>query len=163
VIGEFYRLLDEETVEQCTRSMEAAIRRDRAREINPYEIEEEPVSIFNKEVYEQYLEKVKNGGVKHDAGKPRMALLPPKALRHVAEVMTFGADKYGEHNYLGGMDHLRLLDAMLRHINSHISGQDRDEETGKYHIAHAAACTLMLLEYLINDLGSDNRWEGYKR
>lgn len=153
MIGEFYKLLDEER-------------------------KEEPVSIFNKDVYEQYLAKVhdpvetdnskakellrREEGVKHDEGKPRMSLLPPKALRHVAEVMTFGADKYGEHNYLGGMDHLRLLDAMLRHINAHISGQDMDEESGKYHIAHAAACTLMLLEYLINDLGTDNRWEGYK-
>jgi len=31
---------------------------------------------------------------KDDAGKPRFSLIPPKAERSVAEVLTFGAEKY---------------------------------------------------------------------
>lgn len=97
-------------------------------------------------------------GIKHDSGKPPLGLLPPKALREVAEVMAFGAKKYGKHNYLAGMDWSRLYDAMLRHVNSFIDGEDNDPETGLSHIAHASCCALFLLEYIKRDIGTDDRY-----
>lgn len=101
-------------------------------------------------------------GVKHDESKPKMSLVSPLALREVAQVMTFGADKYGTYNYLGGMNHSRLLDAALRHINAHITGNTQDLESGLLHLSHAAASLLMLIEYIKTGVGVDDRWEGYK-
>ena len=48
-------------------------------------------------------------GLKFDSEKPRMDLLPPKAIFEVAKVLGFGAEKYGPENW-------RLLDLSLIHI-----------------------------------------------
>lgn len=93
---------------------------------------------------------------KDDAGKPRMDLLPWSGLETVAEVMTFGADKYGERNYQG-LDHSRLFAAALRHLSAWWQGEDLDPETELPHIAHAACCVLMLTEMTQDGLGEDDR------
>ena len=38
-------------------------------------------------------------GLKFDSEKPRMDLLPPKAISEVAKVLGFGAEKYGPENW----------------------------------------------------------------
>ena len=38
-------------------------------------------------------------GKKFDSEKPKMYLLPPKALIEVSKVLTFGAEKYDEENW----------------------------------------------------------------
>ena len=38
-------------------------------------------------------------GIKYDSVKPRMNLLPPKAIVEVSKVLTFGAEKYDAENY----------------------------------------------------------------
>lgn len=35
-------------------------------------------------------------GLKHDAGKLRLDLIPPEAIRVLGEVLTCGTDKYGD-------------------------------------------------------------------
>lgn len=99
-----------------------------------------------------------DSGVKYDKGKPRMELLSPSALQEIAKVMTHGAKKYGDYNWLGGMKHSRLYGAALRHITSHLDGEDLDEETGISHLAHAGCCLMMLLTYEIKGLGTDDRY-----
>lgn len=89
-------------------------------------------------------------GRKNDSAKPRMSLVPTKALVKVAEVMTYGADKYEAYNWAKGLNHSRLMDATLRHLYSHMNGDDLDEETNLPHLAHAAASILMLLETFLN-------------
>jgi hypothetical protein len=85
-------------------------------------------------------------GTKHDQGKPELALIPAHAIESVGAVMSFGAKKYGNHNYLGGISYTRLLSACLRHTFAYIRGADLDAESGLPHWAHAAACLLMLGE-----------------
>lgn len=99
-------------------------------------------------------------GNKNDTNKPKMSLLPSYALAEVAQVMTMGAEKYGRYNYLDGMEYSRILDANLRHLNAFIGGEDNDAESGLSHLAHAAANSLMLLEYIIRDIGEDDRYPG---
>lgn len=41
----------------------------------------------------------------------------------------------------------RMLASLKRHINAFEQGQDLDEETGLYHIAHAAWNALALVSY----------------
>lgn len=94
---------------------------------------------------------------KFDDQKPRMSLIPQRALMEVAKVMTMGAKKYDDHNWRKGMNWSRLSDAQLRHMAKFINGQNYDEESGLYELAHAAANCLMLLEYQLNNLGDDDR------
>jgi hypothetical protein len=98
-------------------------------------------------------------GTKHDSGKPRLELLPPHAIVALAEVMTKGAEKYGAHNYLGGMDHGRLIGAALRHIYAYLRGEDLDE-LGTLHLSNAAVDLMMVIEYRSRGIGKDDRYKG---
>lgn len=91
-------------------------------------------------------------GVKYDGEKPRMYLLPPKALTEVAKVLTFGASKYDENNWKK-LDNLqnRYTGATLRHIFAHMDGEELDPETGLDHLAHALCCLLFKLEAKLED------------
>lgn len=71
--------------------------------------------------------------------------------------MTFGAAKYGSHNWRGGMAWGRLAAAAFRHMAAWCRGEDTDAESGLSHLAHAAACVLMLLECTARDVGEDDR------
>ena len=88
--------------------------------------------------------------IKHGRGegKPRMTLVPPRALLQVAEVMTYGAQKYSAHNYLRGegLPFSDYLDAAKRHLLAFELGSDTDVESGHAHLAHASCCILMLME-----------------
>ena len=96
-------------------------------------------------------------GVKFDAGKPPLGLIPRQALEAEAQVMAFGANKYGRDNWRGGMDWTRLSDAALRHITAFVDGEDVDPETGLPHLAHARCCLAFLLAYSELELGRDDR------
>lgn len=87
--------------------------------------------------------------IKHDTGKPMMSLVEPSFIRGLAEVLTFGANKYAKNNWKladseEGRD--RIKDAMLRHIYKYLDGQEFDDETGFSHLYHAAF-GLMALSY----------------
>lgn len=97
-------------------------------------------------------------GVKYDAGKPRMSLIPASALIEEAKVMTYGAQKYAPHNWRKGMPYTRVLDAALRHINAFNGGEDKDPETGLSHLAHARCCLAFLIEYQESGIGEDDRY-----
>ncbi len=86
-------------------------------------------------------------GIKHDSKKPKMNLLPPKAIVEVAKVLTFGAQKYGAENWKELEDlQNRYLAGALRHIFAHMDGEQLDPETGLSHMAHALCCLLFKLE-----------------
>jgi len=93
---------------------------------------------------------------KYDAGKAPMSLLPYAALEMIAQVLDFGAQKYGTHNWLGGMSWSRLADAALRHVNAWVWGEKLDKESGLPHLAHAACCILFLLTYERFGLGTND-------
>jgi hypothetical protein len=97
------------------------------------------------------------GGTKYDQDKPRMDLLPPIALTRVSEVLTFGANKYEDHNWAKGFKWSRLIGAAFRHIVAFMSGESKDPETGISHLAHAICCLMFLLEHEELRLGRDDR------
>lgn len=95
--------------------------------------------------------------VKHDQAKARWDLLPFDAVDSVAVVLTYGAAKYSSRNWELGMAWGRLLAAALRHLTLWARGQDKDEESGLPHLAHAACCVLMLLALTLRKVGTDDR------
>jgi hypothetical protein len=89
-------------------------------------------------------------GAKFDIGKPRVGLMFksfPRALLKVAEVVTFGAEKYSPLGHLKVKDGLdRYDDAKGRHLlNGYI--EDVDDESGCLHMTHEAWNALVKLEF----------------
>ncbi len=98
-------------------------------------------------------------GIKHDQGKPDMSLLSNTALLKVAEVMSFGKNKYAAHNWRGGFAWSRLLAAAARHLYAFIGGEDKDPESGLSHLAHCACCLMFLLEFEDTKKELDDRYK----
>lgn len=99
-------------------------------------------------------------GVKHDQDKPRYDLIPPEIEEAIAQVLTFGANKYGDRNWEHGMDWGRVYAAMRRHTGAWWSGQDNDPETGMSHLHHAACCIAFLVAFEKRGIGYDDRTKG---
>lgn len=96
-------------------------------------------------------------GRKDDGGKARTDLLPFDALDAVAQVLTYGANKYAARNWERGMAWGRLLGAALRHLFEWARGNDFDPESKLPHLAHASCCCLMLLSLTLRGVGADDR------
>lgn len=97
------------------------------------------------------------GGVKLDTGKIRFDLLPPDALEAVAQVYTFGAEKYAARNWELGMDWGRVYAAGQRHQHAFWRGENTDQETGYLHTAHMAFAALTLTAFQLRGIGNDSR------
>lgn len=96
--------------------------------------------------------------VKHDSGKLPWSLLPPEGVEPIVAVLAYGAAKYGRHNWREGMDWTRGYDAVQRHLQAWLTGENRDDESGLPHLAHAACTLLFLLAYDDRDIGTDDRF-----
>ncbi len=97
-------------------------------------------------------------GVKFDAGKPRLDLVPSEALVVLGEVLAYGANKYGKANWSKGLEHSRLIAATLRHLAAYNGGEDTDTESGLSHIGHAL-CNLAFLAWMVKNRPElDDRW-----
>lgn len=99
---------------------------------------------------------------KFDQGKEKFTMIPQLALKQVAKVFTHGAEKYGEFNYSGKGDVLRYMDALQRHTNQYLTGEDIDE-SGVHHLACVAANALMALDGILNGSINDNRNKAYSK
>jgi len=88
-----------------------------------------------------------------------MELLPTEGLIEISKVLTYGAKKYGAHNWRNGLDWSRLIGATFRHLVSWLGGERTDPESGLSHLAHAGCNILMLIEYNNINLGRDDRWK----
>jgi hypothetical protein len=100
------------------------------------------------------------GGTKHDNGKPPMELLARGWLEGVADVLAFGANKYGRWNWAKGLAQSRLIGAALRHIHAFNSGEDLDKESGLSHLYHASCCLMMASEMMRTRPDLDDRFKG---
>jgi hypothetical protein len=96
--------------------------------------------------------------VKFDNEKPRMDLLDTKFLLDLAAVMGYGAIKYEANNWRRGMRHGRYFAAMMRHAWAYWGGEENDQESGLPHLAHAAACIMMLMGIAKSHPELDDRW-----
>lgn len=81
------------------------------------------------------------------AGKNRYDLIPAYALDELVKIYTYGANKYGDSNWIKGMSWSRFFGALMRHAWAFWGGEDLDRESGLKHMAHAAFCCLALVEY----------------
>lgn len=99
------------------------------------------------------------GAMKFDSGKIEWHLLPLDAMEEVMKVLMMGKKKYGDFNWLNEptFNYTRLYNSGTRHRNKFIKGQDFDEESGLYELAHSIANDLFLLTYMLRNKGIDDR------
>ena len=87
-------------------------------------------------------------GLKYDAGKNRLDLIPPEMIEGIGRIFTMGAEKYAPWNWRDEpLDPWRLEAAMLRHICARRKGEVSDPESGLDHYLHAAWNCLVLAYY----------------
>jgi len=94
-------------------------------------------------------------GVKFDGDKTQYSLVPPYALRAVADNLTAGLKKYpGRNNWkLVPNAQERYLDALYRHLEAHRRGEIYDTEAsveGTTHLSAVIANAMFLLEFLLD-------------
>ncbi len=81
---------------------------------------------------------------KHDGGKLRMDLIPPPALRAIARVLTFGANKYGDNSWQN-VEYTRYIAALLRHFTEYMEDPTKvDPDSGLPHIEHVLCNAVFL-------------------
>lgn len=86
-----------------------------------------------------------------------MAWLPFKALRAVASVMAYGAEKYKKDNWKKVEDPDRYMSAMFRHFSDIQEGETHDPESGLLHAAHLACNAIMYLYLQLRNLPLGDR------
>ena len=88
---------------------------------------------------------LKEEGVKNDDGKLRWDLMPFEPLDALAEVVTYGANKYKPNNWQS-LKSDRLFAAGMRHLSKYKQGEIIDAESGLPHL-NMAFCNLYFLVY----------------
>jgi hypothetical protein len=87
-------------------------------------------------------------GLKKDKGKLRYDLLPVKPVESVVRVLTQGAEKYSDWNWLSVPNAKeRYYAATLRHILRWRQGFLKDKQTKQSHLSHAICSLLFLLHF----------------
>lgn len=97
-------------------------------------------------------------GMKFDGGKVPLGLIDPYAMTQIGWVLMHGVEKYGAHNWRGGISYSRLIDASLRHLTAINAGENVDPETGLPHSAHLACCAIFLTWMMQYRPDMDDRW-----
>ena len=96
------------------------------------------------------------GGLRHNALKNRLDLVPPEWMWALGDVMTRGALKYAERNWERGMKWSIMVGCTLRHLYKFIAGERYDKEIGCHHLAMAAWNLLALMSYDLKGVGEDD-------
>lgn len=102
--------------------------------------------------------------MKYDNNKYPLSLVPPQVINEVADVLGFGASKYGPNNWRkdgGNTEWSRTYSSIQRHLNAFWGGEDLDPVSGKKHLSHAATQLFILIQH-INDghTQMDDRFKG---
>jgi hypothetical protein len=93
------------------------------------------------------------GGHKEDKTKLRTDLVPVGAIMRLAEVLQYGAGRYGDLNWREGMRWSRVYAALLRHLFAFWNGEHTDPESGLCHLDHVVCNAVFLSEYAAGDYG----------
>lgn len=102
-------------------------------------------------------EKAGTGAIKYDGGKPAVwrGLINyfPRALWAVAEVSTFGAEKYGWDGWQDVEEgYPRYRDAEFRHALKEAMGEKIDPDSNYFAQAHEAWGALATLELMLREI-----------
>jgi uncharacterized HAD superfamily protein len=103
-------------------------------------------------------------GHRYNKGKPMLGLLPADSLIYCANVLTKSAKpigKYEKRNWENGLSWSETIDSLERHVQAFKNGEDYDEESGEFHLAHAAINALFILHFYKHYPEGDDRNHSY--
>lgn len=90
--------------------------------------------------------------------KPPMALIPGTARVLLSQAFADGVAKYGPANWRESpVSASTYVNAAERHLTSWYDGEAVASDSGVHHLAHAAACLLILLDAEANGTMNDDR------
>lgn len=96
------------------------------------------------------------GGLRHNAGKNQLELIPPEWVWGLGMVLTRGAAKYAVRNWERGMKWSYPVGCALRHIYKFVLGERYDPETGCHHLFMAAWNCCALATYDMRGIGEND-------
>ena len=100
--------------------------------------------------------------MKYDQNKTPIALVPPECIISIANVLGYGAKKYGPDNWrsdLNNTSYSRTYSSIQRHLHQFWAGEDNDQESGLSHLAHAATQIMILMIQHQDGVDIDDRWK----
>jgi hypothetical protein len=121
-----------------------------------------PLYYTNPDAGAQSVEALGVAAVKFDGEKPRFDLIPPEAMIELAQLYSFGAQKYCDRNWEKGFRYGRTFAAMMRHawawFGAKLTGGDGvDPETGQSHMVSVAWNAFALITFEKRGIGIDDR------
>jgi hypothetical protein len=102
---------------------------------------------------------IPGGAHRANQDKLQWELLPVGPLEEITKVFQFGLKKYNRDNWRKGFPWTSVFGSTMRHLMAWASGEDRDEESGLLHLAHAAVNILFIIEYQLTNTGIDDRYK----
>lgn len=105
----------------------------------------------------------KEVGMRFNQGKTRFDLLEPFAIEQLAQIFTYGAGKYADHNWLKGLPWMSVVASLKRHLSQFENGEDYDNESNLLHMAHVAWNAMALVSFYKHRPEFDNRRHNYLR
>ncbi len=81
--------------------------------------------------------------LKQDAGKLRLDLIPPEAIRSLGEVLTFGLGTHDENGWLN-LEGWRVVASLKRHLLAWEEGEKADKDSGLSHLKHLLTNAMFL-------------------
>lgn len=94
--------------------------------------------------------------------KPRLSLIPRRALWWLGGALTYGENHYGTHNWRNGIKISYLLDAAMRHITEFNDGENIDGPSQNHHLGNAMANLAMAIEISETQPQLDDRYKNEK-
>lgn len=103
-----------------------------------------PIEVVHTEIKPEEMTRFATGAVRGtDLDKTvRYDLISPIALRRLAETHAEGSGKYGDSNYLKGIDSRNLMNHLLTHLQAWQAGDDSEDNLG-----HAAWNLFTLMHF----------------
>lgn len=83
-------------------------------------------------------------------GKVEWSLVDFKSIEPMVRVLEYGSEKYSKDNWKKGMDVTKMMESLLRHSFSFLSGETEDQESGISHIGHVM-CNAMFIQWMLEN------------
>lgn len=152
-------LFNHEATGRCTVSGGPAdYRCRRYQEHHPdWEVPTEVAKGFEKFSEQAAQQSAEGRGLRFNAGKVRVDLVPPDAIWALAQLMTVNSHKYPDRNWEKGMPISEVLASCERHLLALKAGEDIDPTDNQPHAVKIMWNGMALTSYLLRGIGTDDR------
>ena len=116
-----------------------------------------PAKGFEKFSEQAAQQSAEGRGLRFNAGKVRVDLVPPDAIWALAQLMTVNSHKYPDRNWEKGMPISEVLASCERHLLALKSGEDIDPTDNQPHAVKIMWNGMALTSYLLRGVGTDDR------